>query len=130
MPAVVHEFTRDQLAYALGESRAAADWLLTVAWHLATRLNATLEALADGEITRGKAELIVRLTHYLSDEEAKAVEAEDPGPGRAADPGRAAVRAGPRGAWRSPRRRPGSGGRPRRGSRGWSGGPRTPATPR
>src|SRR6185437_7875293 len=37
MPAVVHEFTRDQLAFALGESRAAADWLLTVAWHLATR---------------------------------------------------------------------------------------------
>ena len=76
MPAVVHEFTRDQLAYALGESRAAADWLLTVAWHLATRLGATLEALRDGVITRGKAELIVRLTHYLSDEEARAVEAK------------------------------------------------------
>ena len=45
MPAVVHEFTRDQLALALGESRAAADWLLTVAWHLATRLGATLDAL-------------------------------------------------------------------------------------
>ena len=41
MPLVVHEFTRDQLALALGESRAAADWLLTVAWHLATRLAAT-----------------------------------------------------------------------------------------
>jgi hypothetical protein len=37
MPAVVHEFTRDQLALALGESRAATDWLLTVAWHLASR---------------------------------------------------------------------------------------------
>ena len=35
MPQVVHEFTRDQLALALGESRAQADWLLTVAWHLA-----------------------------------------------------------------------------------------------
>ena len=76
MPQVVHEFTRDQLAYALGESRAAADWLLTVAWHLATRLGATLEALRDGKITRGKAELIVRLTHYLSDDEARAVEAK------------------------------------------------------
>jgi hypothetical protein len=76
MPAVVHGFTRDQLAYTLGESRAAADWLLTVAWHLATRLAATLEALEDGVISRGKAELIVRLTHYLSDEEAKAVEAK------------------------------------------------------
>jgi Domain of unknown function (DUF222) len=76
MPQVVHEFTRDQLALALGESRAAADWLLTVAWHLATRLGGTLEALADGIITRGKAELIVRLTQYLDDEEAKAVEAK------------------------------------------------------
>src|SRR5690242_12800802 len=76
MPAVVHEFTRDQLALTLGESRAAADWLLTVAWHLATRLTATLEVLRDGVITRSKAELIVRLTHYLSDDEAKAVEAK------------------------------------------------------
>ena len=76
MPAVVHEFTRDQLALALGESRAAADWLLTVAWHLATRLAATLDALADGIITRAKAELIVRLTQYLSDDEARAVEAK------------------------------------------------------
>ena len=76
MPLVVHEFTRDQLAFALGESRAAADWLLTVAWHLATRLGATLDALADGVITRGKAELIVRLTQYLSDDEAQAVEAK------------------------------------------------------
>src|SRR5438874_4311903 len=42
MPQVVHEFTRDQLAFALGESRAAADALLTVAWHLATRLDGTL----------------------------------------------------------------------------------------
>ena len=76
MPAVVHEFTRDQLAFALGESRAAADGLLTVAWHLATRLGATLDALRDGIITRAKAELIVRLTQYLSDDEARAVEAK------------------------------------------------------
>jgi hypothetical protein len=76
MPAVVHEFTLDQLAVTLGESRAAADWLLTVAWHLATRLGATLDALTGGVITRGTAELIVRLTLYLSDEEARAVEAK------------------------------------------------------
>jgi hypothetical protein len=76
MPAVVHEFTRDQLAFALGESRAAADWLLTVAWHLATRLDGTLGALRDGIITRAKAELIVRLTQYLDDDEARAVEAK------------------------------------------------------
>jgi Domain of unknown function (DUF222) len=76
MPLVVHEFTRDQLALALGESRAQADALLTVAWHLATRLAATLDALADGTISRGKAELIVRLTQYLDDDEARKVEAK------------------------------------------------------
>jgi Domain of unknown function (DUF222) len=76
MPQVVHEFTRDQLAFALGESRAQADWLLTVAWHLATRLDGTLGALRDGIITRAKAELIVRLTQYLDDDEARAVEAK------------------------------------------------------
>jgi hypothetical protein len=52
------------------------DWLLTVAWHLATRLGATLEVLRDGIITRAKAELIVRLTQYLDDDEARAVEAK------------------------------------------------------
>ena len=76
MPAVVHEFTCEQLAYALGESRAQAGWLLTVAWHLATRLGGTLDTLRDGTITRGKAELIVRLTQYLTGGEAAAVEAK------------------------------------------------------
>ena len=97
MPQVVHEFTRDQLAFALGESRAAADWLLTVAWHLATRLGGTLGALRDGIITRAKAELIVRLTQYLDDGEAAGGGGGDPGPGRAADPRLAALRARPRG---------------------------------
>jgi hypothetical protein len=87
MPAVVHEFTCEQLAYALGESRAQADWLLTVAWHLATRLAGTLGALRDGIITKGKAELIVRLTQYLSDGEAAAVEAKVLGRAGALTPG-------------------------------------------
>ena len=47
-----------------------------MAWHLATRLAATLGVLRGGVITRGKAELIVRLTQYLSDDEATAVEAK------------------------------------------------------
>jgi hypothetical protein len=76
MPAVVHEFTRDQLAYALGESRYQADALLTVAWHLATRLTATLDALRDGTISRRKAELIVWATQHLDGDEARAVEAK------------------------------------------------------
>ena len=76
MPGVVHEFTRDQLALALGESRTAADALLTAAWHLATRLGGTLDALAGGTISRPKAELIVRLTQHLDDDEAGAAEAK------------------------------------------------------
>jgi hypothetical protein len=47
-----------------------------VAWHLATRLDGTLDALRDGIITRGKAELIVRLTQYLDHDEARAAEAK------------------------------------------------------
>jgi hypothetical protein len=47
-----------------------------VAWHLATRLGGTLGALAGGIITRGKAELIVRLTQHLDGDEAAAVEAK------------------------------------------------------
>jgi Domain of unknown function (DUF222) len=76
MPAVVHEFTRDQLALALGESRHRADALLTVAWHLATRLTATLDTLRDGTITRHKAELIVWGTQHLDDDEARKAEAK------------------------------------------------------
>ena len=76
MPGVVHEFTRDQLALALGESRYQADALLATAWHLGTRLGGTLDALTDGTITRVKAELIVRLTQHLDDDEAGAAEAK------------------------------------------------------
>ncbi|HTQ94919.1 MAG TPA: DUF222 domain-containing protein, partial [Streptosporangiaceae bacterium] len=76
MPTVVHEFTRDQLALALGESRYQADALLTLAWHLGTRLGGTLDALADGIITRVKAEIIVRATSVLEPAEAAAAEAK------------------------------------------------------
>ena len=76
MPAVVHEFTGDQLAYALGESRGQVGALLTVAWHLATRLAATLDALRDGAITRHKAEVIVWATWRLDDGEARKAEAK------------------------------------------------------
>jgi hypothetical protein len=75
MPGVVHEFTRDQLALALGESRYQADGLLTTAWHLATRLAGTLGALRDGIISRAKAEIIVRATAALEPGEAAAAEA-------------------------------------------------------
>ena len=76
MPAVVHEFTRDQLALALGESRYQADALLAAAWQLATRLGGTLGALTGGIISRAKAEIIVRATAALEPAEAGAAEAK------------------------------------------------------
>jgi len=76
MPEVVHEFTGDQLALALGQSRHQADALLTVAWHLATRLTGTLDALRDGAITAHKAEVIVWATQYLDAGEAREAEAK------------------------------------------------------
>ena len=112
MPPVVHEFTCEQLAYALGESRAQAGWLLTVAWHLATRLGGTLDTLRDGIITRGKAGLIVPAHPVPDRRRGRGGGGEGPGPGRAADPGglrsalaRAVMEAG--------RRKRGSGGRRR-----------------
>jgi len=50
MPEVVSEFGADQLACALADSRDHANWMLTVAWHLATRLTGTMAALRDGVI--------------------------------------------------------------------------------
>ena len=76
MPGVVHEFTRDQLALALGESRYQADALLATAWHLATRLGGTLGALTGGTLSRPKAEIIVRATAALEPAEAGAAEVE------------------------------------------------------
>ena len=97
MPAVVHEFTRDQLALALGESRAAADWLLTVAWHLATRLGRDpgRAGRRDHHPGQGRAD---RPAHPVPRRRrSPGGGGEGPGPGRAADPGRAALRAGPGG---------------------------------
>ena len=52
------EFTADQLAYALGESRGRAEILLDLAQTLPTRLPGTAAALLDGTISRYKAEII------------------------------------------------------------------------
>src|SRR6202042_834094 len=57
-------------------SRSHADGMLTMAWHLATRLTGTMAALRDRVITRFKAEIIVRATVTLEPEEAKKAEAK------------------------------------------------------
>jgi hypothetical protein len=70
------EFTRDQVAYALGESRARADSLIGMAQSLPVRLPGTKAGLEDGTLSRYKAEIIAGATVLLEDEEARAAEAE------------------------------------------------------
>src|SRR5207245_353330 len=70
------EFTADSIAYALGESRARADSLIGMAQAFGARLPGTAAALADGMVSRYKAEIIARATVLLEDEEARAAEAE------------------------------------------------------
>ncbi len=76
MPAATDEFTADDLAYALGESRGRAGALLTCARDLETRLPGTKAALRDGAITRYKAEIIMYATQLLDPAEARAAEAK------------------------------------------------------
>ena len=66
------EFTADQIANALGESRFRADELTGTAGHLDTHLPGTKAALRDGIVSLGKARLIAAATGLL-----------DPGRGRA-----------------------------------------------
>ena len=69
------EFTADQIANALGESRFRADELTGTAGHLDTHLPGTKAALRDGIVSLGKARLIATATGLLDDAEARAAEA-------------------------------------------------------
>jgi hypothetical protein len=75
MPAAWDEFTADELAAALGESRGRAEGLLAFAQQLETRLPGTRAALRDGVIGRYKAEIIAYATALLDPAEARAAEA-------------------------------------------------------
>jgi len=70
------EFTADQVAYALGESRGRAGDLADLAQTLGTRLPGTAAALEDGTISRYKAEIIAGATALLDDAGARAAEAK------------------------------------------------------
>jgi hypothetical protein len=70
------EFTADQLACGLGESRARADDLLGVAGDLDARLPGTQAALRAGTISLRKAQLIATATALLDPDEARAAEAK------------------------------------------------------
>ncbi len=75
MPAAWDEFSADELAQALAESRGRADGMLSLALALAARLPGTRAALRDGTITRYKAEVIAWATQLLDEAEARAAEA-------------------------------------------------------
>jgi hypothetical protein len=68
------EFTADQVACALGESRWRADELMGTAGQLGTHLPGTNTALRDGVVSLGKARLIVTATGLLDPDEARAAE--------------------------------------------------------
>jgi hypothetical protein len=70
------EFTADEIACALGESRTRAYELLGTAEHLDTRLPGTRAALLDGTLSLGKARLIATATALLDPAEAAAAEAK------------------------------------------------------
>ena len=74
MPAACDEFAARELGSALAESRAWAEELLDVACQLETRLPGTRAALRDGTITRRKADIILRATLFLDEQEARAAE--------------------------------------------------------
>jgi len=76
MPGAYAEFTDDELASALAESRAAAGALLDLARDLAVRLPGTAAALRDGIISRYKAQLIAHATALLDEAESRAAEQE------------------------------------------------------
>ena len=70
------EFTADEIANALGESRARADELMGTAGHLDSHLPGTKTALRDGTLSLGKARIIVNATGQLDEAEARAAETE------------------------------------------------------
>ena len=69
------EFTADQVACALGESRFRADELTGTAGHLGTHLPGTRAALRDGVVSLSKARIIAAATGLLDPAEAAAAEA-------------------------------------------------------
>ena len=75
MPEAWDEFTRAELAPALGESRYAVDGLLDLAHDLTVKLPGTMALFNVGVISRYKAQVISHATQLLDPAEARAAEA-------------------------------------------------------
>ncbi len=70
------EFTADEVANALGESRTRGYELMGTAGHLDTHLPGTRAALREGILSLGKARIIAAATALLDEAEARAAENE------------------------------------------------------
>src|SRR6266705_1362725 len=75
MPEAWDEFTRAELAPALGESRYAVDGLLDLTHDLTVKLPGTMALFRIGVISRYKAQVISHATQLLDPAEARAAEA-------------------------------------------------------
>jgi len=75
MPEAWDEFTRAELAPALGESRYAVDGLLDLSHDLTVKLPGTMALFGVGVISRYKAQVISHATQLLDPAEARAAEA-------------------------------------------------------
>ncbi len=75
MPEAWDEFTRAELAPALGESRYAVDGLLDLAHDLTVKLPGTMAMFRDGVISRYKAQIVSHVTQLLDPAQARAAEA-------------------------------------------------------
>jgi hypothetical protein len=75
MPEIWDEFTADELAGALGESRYGAEAILALSHDLETRLPGTRAALRAGMLRRSKAVIIARACQLLDPAGARAAEA-------------------------------------------------------
>jgi len=75
MPEAWDEFTRAELAPALGESRYAVDGLLDLSHDLTVKLPGTMALFREGVISRYKAQVISHATQLLDPAEARAAEA-------------------------------------------------------
>ena len=128
LPESWDESVTAEVAGVLAESRHAADAMLDLAHDLEVKLPGTRAAFRDGILRQSKVAIIVRACAVLDPAEARAAERLvldragrlTPGALRAAI-ARAVMEVAPKKAR--------SGGKRRRSSRGWSGGPRTPGTP-
>jgi hypothetical protein len=70
------EFTGSELAWALADTRWAADTMLDLAAALAVKLPGTRAAFRSGVLRQSKVEIIARAVAHLTPEEARAAEAK------------------------------------------------------